>query len=74
MAGQVKNCLRVADKVFEAGVIMSDKLATQIEKIVRKAAGIEHGPVVLHEPFFNGNERQYVTDCIDTNWVSTVGK
>lgn len=53
---------------------MSDKLATQIEKIVRKAAGIEHGPVVLHEPFFNGNERQYVTDCIDTNWVSTVGK
>ena len=53
---------------------MSDKLASQIEKIIRKAAGIEHGPVVLHEPFFIGNERQYVVDCIDTNWVSTVGK
>lgn len=53
---------------------MSDKLARKIEQIVRKASGIEHGPVILHEPFFNGNERQYVTDCIDTNWVSTVGK
>lgn len=53
---------------------MSEKLARKIEQIVRKASGIDHGPVVLHEPFFNGNERQYVTDCIDTNWVSTVGK
>lgn len=53
---------------------MSEKLVQKIEQIVRKASGIAHGPVVLHEPFFNGNERQYVTDCIDTNWVSTVGK
>jgi len=53
---------------------MSEKLVQKIEHIVRKASGITHGPVVLHEPFFNGNERQYVTDCIDTNWVSTVGK
>jgi perosamine synthetase len=53
---------------------MADRLVSQIEKIIRKASGIEHGPVVLHEPFFNGNEKQYVVDCIDTNWVSTVGK
>jgi len=53
---------------------MADRLVSQIENIIRKASGIEHGPIVLHEPFFNGNERQYVVDCIDTNWVSTVGK
>lgn len=53
---------------------MAEQLTKKIEQIVRKVSGIEHGPVVLHEPFFNGNERQYVTDCIDTNWVSTVGK
>ena len=53
---------------------MAEQLARKIEQIVRKVSGIAHGPVVLHEPFFNGNERQYVTDCIDTNWVSTVGK
>ena len=53
---------------------MTEQLTRQIEQIIRKVSGIDHGPVVLHEPFFNGNERQYVTDCIDTNWVSTVGK
>lgn len=30
--------------------------------------------IVLHEPCFNGNEWKYVKDCIDTGWVSSVGK
>lgn len=30
--------------------------------------------VALHEPFFNGNEWKYVKDCLDTGWVSSVGK
>jgi perosamine synthetase len=29
--------------------------------------------VALHEPRFLGNERAYVTDCIDTAWVSYAG-
>lgn len=49
-------------------------LARKIEKIVRKTYGLEHGSIALHEPFFNGNERQYLVDCIDTNWVSSIGK
>lgn len=53
---------------------MADKLASQIGEIIRKASGIEQGSILLHEPFFDGNERQYVVNCIDTNWVSTVGK
>lgn len=30
--------------------------------------------VSLHEPSFNGNEWKYVKECIDTGWVSSVGK
>ncbi|OKP90589.1 aminotransferase DegT [Paenibacillus sp. P3E] len=30
--------------------------------------------VPLHEPTFGGKELQYVTDCIQTGWVSSVGK
>jgi len=31
-------------------------------------------PVALHEPEFRGNEWAYVKECIDTGWVSSVGK
>lgn len=30
-------------------------------------------PVGLHEPRFEGNEWEYVKECIDTGWVSSVG-
>jgi len=33
-----------------------------------------HGnPVPLHEPVFLGNEENYVLDCIQSGWVSSVG-
>ena len=31
-------------------------------------------PIALHEPCFSGNEWAYVKDCLDTSWVSSVGK
>jgi perosamine synthetase len=31
-------------------------------------------PLALHEPLFGGNEWSYVKECIDTGWVSSVGK
>jgi len=31
-------------------------------------------PIALHEPCFRGNEWAYVKDCIDSTWVSYVGK
>ena len=31
-------------------------------------------PLALHEPLFGGNEWAYVKECIDTGWVSSVGK
>jgi perosamine synthetase len=30
--------------------------------------------VALHEPFFNGNEWDYVKNCLDTGWVSSAGQ
>lgn len=30
--------------------------------------------VPLHEPIFEGNAKRYVNDCLDTGWVSSVGK
>jgi len=30
--------------------------------------------IPLHEPEFAGNEWQYVKECLDTGWVSSVGK
>ena len=29
--------------------------------------------IPLHRPVFEGNERQYLVDCIDSNFVSSVG-
>jgi aminotransferase in exopolysaccharide biosynthesis len=31
------------------------------------------GPTPLHRPVFEGNEKQYLVDCIDSNFVSSVG-
>ena len=30
--------------------------------------------IALHEPVFGGNEWEYVKECLDTGWVSSVGK
>ncbi len=30
--------------------------------------------VALHEPYFGGNEWKYIKECLDTGWVSSVGK
>lgn len=33
-----------------------------------------HKSIALHEPEFDGNEWEYVKECIDSNFVSSVGK
>ena len=39
---------------------------------IRRIYGGE-GPIALHRPVFAGNEKQYLADCIDSNFVSSVG-
>ncbi len=30
--------------------------------------------IPIYEPHFSGNEKKYLTDCIDTTWISSQGK
>lgn len=50
--------------------LIIENLIQNIESVLPKTEGF----VSLHEPFFNGNENKYVKECIDTGWVSSVGK
>lgn len=51
----------------------SSAVANSILASVRCVVPAECGKVALHEPSFVGRERDYVLDCIDTGWVSSVG-
>ena len=51
----------------------TDALATHIVSAVRTVLGSPSGTIALHEPEFAGNELKYVTECIETGWVSSVG-
>lgn len=39
-----------------------------------RVLGHPASPIGLHEPEFAGNEWAYVKECLDTGWVSSVGK
>ena len=44
----------------------------QIVKAIQSVVGIE--PAALHEPSFSGNEWVYLKECLDSTFVSSVGK
>lgn len=46
----------------------------EIISFIRKAYHQPEGFIALHEPRFSGNEKKYVNECIDTTFVSSVGK
>ena len=53
----------------------SNNLAVeQILNVLHEVTHAASDKVVLHEPTFRGNEWNYVKECIDTGWVSSVGK
>jgi len=41
---------------------------------IRKTYNKPQGFIPLHEPIFEGNEKKYLMDCIDSTFVSSVGK
>ena len=47
-------------------------LADQVITAIRAVVGT--GPTVLHEPSFIGNEWLYLKECLDSTFVSSVGK
>jgi perosamine synthetase len=48
--------------------LVTDKINAMLRQVLHDS------PVVLHEPCFAGNEWTYVKECLDTGWVSSVGK
>ena len=49
----------------------TESIAGAIVDFAKSRYGQEQIP--LHRPVFEGNERQYMTKCIDSNFVSSVG-
>ena len=49
------------------------QLAQNVYKALRQVLASEDY-IPLHEPSFSGNEWKYVKECLDTGWVSSVGK
>ena len=47
-------------------------LSEQVIAAIQTVIGTD--PVVLHEPSFNGNEWLYLKECLDSTFVSSVGK
>jgi len=59
---------------YAGGDIIAYKIQDLINGTVNVARKIYGGGFIpLHRPVFEGNERQYLVDCIDSNFVSSVG-
>lgn len=54
----------------EAHVLDLDLIVREIKTVLAQ----EKNLIPLHEPYFGGNEWTYVKECLDTGWVSSVGK
>jgi perosamine synthetase len=52
----------------------ADQLARRVIQAVRAAAAEPAAPQALHDPCFAGNEIAYLTECVETGWVSSAGK
>lgn len=53
-------------------IVDSTEFVSQIVEAIRKVVG--PGLVKLHEPSFDGNEWIYLKECLDSTYVSSVGK
>jgi perosamine synthetase len=51
---------------------MTTSFAQSIKSAIRSVVG--PGPTSLHEPNFSGNEWLYLKECLDSTFVSSVGK
>ncbi|MBA7520018.1 GDP-perosamine synthase [subsurface metagenome] len=51
-----------------------DIVFEEIIHFIRKLYNKPEGFIPLHEPHFSGNEKKYLEQCIDSTYVSSVGK
>ena len=50
---------------------MGHKFHSQFIELARQIYSEDFIP--LHRPVFEGNERKYLVDCIDSNFISSLG-
>lgn len=48
-------------------------ISKKIVTAVRKSIHLDKEFIGLHEPDLSGNELKYLTDCVKTGWISSVG-
>jgi len=58
--------------------MLSENILKNVELFAKETVGFARNIygdefIPLHRPVFEGNERQYLVDCIDSNFVSSVG-
>nr|WP_157230957.1 LegC family aminotransferase [Brevibacillus sp. BC25] len=53
---------------------MKTKIVESVVSTLNDIVPNEKDYIALHEPCFQGKEWEYVKECIDTGWVSSVGK
>jgi perosamine synthetase len=56
-----------------SGPVQRAPLVGAVLSAVRGVLGPAQGTIALHEPEFAGREWDYVKECLDTGWVSSVG-
>ncbi|CAN5787108.1 LegC family aminotransferase [soil metagenome] len=52
----------------------AEQLARRVIEAVRAASADSAAPQPLHDPVFAGNEIAYLSECVETGWVSSAGK
>jgi perosamine synthetase len=63
--------------INHTSTIFEDNAMTKVNDIValfQQILSYHDKTIALHEPSFTGNEWKYVKECLDTGWVSSVGK
>jgi len=50
------------------------KKLKKIVDFIRQLYNTPEGIIPLHDPVFNGNEKKYLEECIDTTFVSSIGQ
>lgn len=63
--------------IMENGGEMAMTNALDVNAVIQALKDVtrqQEDPVPLHAPVFSGNEWQYVKECLDTGWVSSVGR
>tara|TARA_B100002019_G_scaffold217310_1_gene190009 strand:+ start:17289 stop:18470 length:1182 start_codon:yes stop_codon:yes gene_type:complete len=54
---------------------MTKNIDDLIKKVISFSQQVyKENPIPLHRPIFEGNEKNFLSECIDTNFVSSAGK